>query len=333
MINLTAHGPISRPVTGAVLVLAFGFLSLLAASKPKIQSVWAEKPVAIDGVNTEWPVLSTIDKNVRFSIGVRNDDLTLYVVLVTSDRATAVQTLTEGLVVWLDATGGSNKRFGFRYPLGGPGGFQAGEGQRRGGAGGAQAGDPDPPPGGPPDQGERGARGFGSQAPDPETLWTRAVSDGRLKTADVLGPKKEDVKAVTLGESQPIRARIGYSEGMLVYELAIPLTPSPQTPDAVGAKPGAIVGIGIETPERSTGSRGADDMGGPGGGRGGGMGGGGGTGGPPGMGGGGGMGGPPGMGGGGGIGGPPGMGTPGGPYDQRAKTIKAWTTVQLAVQK
>jgi hypothetical protein len=27
------------------------------------------------------------------------------------------------------------------------------------------------------------------------------------------------------------------------------------------------------------------------------------------------------------------MGTPGGPYDQRAKTIKAWTTVQLAVQK
>ncbi len=122
MIDLTAHGPISRPVTGAVLVLAFGFLSLLAASKPKIQSVWAEKPVAIDGVNTEWPVLSTIDKNVRFSIGVRNDDLTLYVVLVTSDRATAVQTLTEGLVVWLDATGGSNKRFGFRYPFGGPGG-------------------------------------------------------------------------------------------------------------------------------------------------------------------------------------------------------------------
>jgi hypothetical protein len=90
MINDTAHGPISRPIAAVVVVLALGGLTVLAASKPKIESVWAEKPVAVDGVNTEWPVLSTIDKNVRFSIGAQNDDRYLYIALITGDSATGL---------------------------------------------------------------------------------------------------------------------------------------------------------------------------------------------------------------------------------------------------
>jgi hypothetical protein len=90
MIDLTDHGSISRPIAAVVVVLALGGLTVLAASKPKIESVWAEKPVAVDGVNTEWPVLSTIDKNVRFSIGAQNDDRYLYIALITGDSATGL---------------------------------------------------------------------------------------------------------------------------------------------------------------------------------------------------------------------------------------------------
>jgi hypothetical protein len=342
-----------RPSNAFLLGLVLAWLVLLIASishgappKAKLNSEWPTTPVVVDGKATEWPVLVSIAKDIRFSIGVRNDDRFLYLVLVTSDRATAFQTLTEGLVVWLDAAGGSKKQFGFRYPVGGPGGFPADDGGRRGVPGSDQAGGAGRPPGEPPEQGERGTRGGGGQAPDVDTLWKRAESEGRLKTADLLGARKEDVRTITLGESQPIQAKIGRAEGMLIYELAIPLSVTPATPDAAGVKPGAILGVGLETPERSAGGRSGGDPGGPPG-----MGGGGGgMGGPPGMGGGGGgMGGPPGMGGGGGgmggrggsgggmsgsggMGGPPpGAGGPGGPNGQQTREVKAWTTVQLVL--
>ena len=87
-------------------------------------------------MNTEWPVLSTIDKNVRFSFGARNDDRNLYIALITSDSATGLQALNEGLIVWFDVEGGTKKRFGIHYPvsrMGGRGGARGGgEGWGRG---------------------------------------------------------------------------------------------------------------------------------------------------------------------------------------------------------
>lgn len=65
----------------------------------KISSEWPTKPVVVDGVNTEWPTLTTIAKDVRVSIEVRNDDRHLYIALITSDSATALQALNDGLIV------------------------------------------------------------------------------------------------------------------------------------------------------------------------------------------------------------------------------------------
>jgi hypothetical protein len=288
----------ARVLVGAPLAWIAVFaasISLGAATKAKLMSEWPRTPVVVDGKATEWPTLVSIAKDVHFSIAVRNDDRTLFIALITSDAVTALQTLNQGLVVWLDAKGGTRKAFGVHYPIGGSVGAQ----------------------------GEGRSRNVGP--PDPDAVWNRATSDGRLEVAELLGPEKDEVRTLMLDASPSIRARIGHAEGMLVYELAIPLAVSPDSPEGLGALPGAIVGIGLETPERKA------EAGGPGGragGSGGGYGGMGGRGG----GGYGGMGGRGGGGyGGGGAGGRgSGMGGPGGPFGQQAKPLKVWTTVQLA---
>ena len=251
---------LARLLVGAPLAWIAVFatsISLGAATKAKLMSEWPKTPVVVDGKATEWPTLVSIAKDVHFSIAVRNDDQTLYIALITSDRAAALQALTEGLVVWLDAGGGAKKRYGLRFPVG-----------RREAAGGE-------PSGGPTGQGNRAAGAYGGQPPDAEAMWNRAASDGRLNMAELLGPEKDDARTVMLDASQSIRAKIGYAEGLMVYELAIPLGSSPGAP-GLGALPGAIVGVGLETPERkadagrSGGDRGGGGMGAPRGGMGGG---------------------------------------------------------------
>ena len=309
---------------GAACIAAFLVSTTLgAASKAKFTSEWAATPITVDGANTEWPTLLSFAKDIRISIAVRNDEQNLYVALITSDTTTALQVLRDGLIVWLDAEGGSKKRFGIKYPVSAEPGPPPNAGQGRDGAGSGQRGRPDGSGG----QEGDGARGYGmpgGQPRDAEGMWKQALSDGRLKRAELLGPGKDDVRVLMLEVSTSIRARLGRSDGMLIYELAVPLGNTQELPDGLGVRPGAIVGIGLETPERNTSMRGpGGGRGGSGGGRGGGMGGsGGGRGGR--------MGGS-GGGRGGGMGGPGGgMGGPGGAFGQQQKALKAWTSVQLA---
>jgi hypothetical protein len=306
--------PLTLVLAGTLLAWIAGFItsiSLGAAPKAKLMSEWPKTPVVVDGKATEWPTLVSIAKDVHFSIAVRNDDRTLYIALITSDAGTALQTLNQGLVVWLDAKGGTKKVFGVHYPIERPGGTLGGGGNRTVGP------------------------------PDPDAVWNRAISDGRLDVAELLGPEKDQVRTLILDASPSILAKIGHAEGMMVYELAVPLAVSPDSPEGLGALPGAIIGIGLETPERkaessSYGGRGGGRTGGSGGGSGGyggGGRGGGGYGGGGGRGGGGyGGGGAGGYGGGGSGGRGGGMAGPGGSFGQQAKPLKAWTSVQLAAE-
>jgi len=137
------------------------------------------------------------------------------------------------------------------------------------------------------------------------------AKDGRWARLELLGPGKDDRRSLQLDHTPGIEVRIGRVEGSVVYELKVPLQVDDGHPYAIGARPGATIGIGLETPEvekpESAGDAGMPGKGGrpPGGG---GMGGGG-------------MGGGPPMGGGG-------HGRPGG--FEPAKPIKAWATVRLA---
>jgi hypothetical protein len=312
---LAAHRrPVAWRLFAAGAVPALAGTLVFATSKAKIESAWMAAPVRVDGINKEWDALSTIAKDVRFSMAARNDDRRLYIALVTSDRATAMQAVNEGLIVWVDPAGGSKKTFGLQYPLGrsfrGEGGPGHVPRQLRRPTGGEND----------QDQGQE-TRGRGDDGQDPDSMWKVILSNPRMREADVLGPGKDDRRHVLLDTGETLEAKVGWAEGMLVYELALPLDKTAQSPDGIGVRPGSVVGIGLETPERKSegpgGERGGPGgMGGPGGGRGGGMGG---------------------MGGGGRHGG--GMGGPGGgmrgergAFGERPKAIRAWTTVQLATR-
>lgn len=317
-------GPRLTAVGLALLTaLALSSIALDASSKANLASEWTATPIAVDGTTTAWSAFSSVEKDVRLSIAVKNDDKYLYLALVTSDTPTAIQTLNQGLIVWFDIEGGSKKRLGIQFPTGRAAGGRSGGGQGASGAGGWQRGQASGSDGD--SGGVAGSDPQGGQPTDPEAMWARRLSDNRLLLAELLGPGKDDVKSLVLDASQPIQAKLGHSQGMLVYELAIPLAKAADSSDGLGVAPGAVIGIGLETPgggQTPAAGRGSygSGMGGGRGGYGGGMGGRGG------YGGGGGRGGY-----GGGTGGRGGAtGSEGGADTPRPKAVKAWTTAQLA---
>ena len=133
------------------------------------------------------------------------------------------------------------------------------------------------------------------------------AKDGRWARLELLGPGKDDRRSLMLEHAPGIEVRIGRIEGSVVYELKVPLQIEDGHPYAIGARPGATIGVGLETPEveklEGAGGSGMSGMGGR----------------------------PPGGGGGMGGGPPRGGGRPGGPEGFKPPSpIKAWATVRLA---
>jgi hypothetical protein len=213
-----------------------------------------------------------------------------------------VQLLFGGLTVWFDPKGGDRKAFGIRYPVGSPLPDPRSRGQRaRSGAG---------------SSGDEPVRGRGQPVDVQEGRPGPAVpvdlADVVPRRLEVLGPGKDEARSLVLSHAQGLTVGLGRVEGVLVYELRVPLKKGPETPYAIGAEPGATIGIGFDSPkmERSRPPDGGSGggAGGPGGGGFGGFG----------------MGGPGGMGRGGPGGGQPDQ------LPESAKPWKAWTRVALA---
>ena len=138
------HGPCGHRLTrvGLALLAVLGgaFVALDAASKAKLASDWTAMPVVVDGTSTAWSAFTSVEKDVRLSIAVKNDDQYLYLALLTSDTPTALQVLNQGLVVWFDIEGRSRKRLGIQYPMGRAAGGRGGYGGGMGGRGGGSRG-------------------------------------------------------------------------------------------------------------------------------------------------------------------------------------------------
>ena len=66
---------------------------------------------------------------------------------------------------------------------------------------------------------------------------------------EVYGPKKDDARSFVSTMAPGIAVKIGQVEGFLVYELKIPIQASSDLPYAIEAKPGALIGFGLETPK------------------------------------------------------------------------------------
>jgi hypothetical protein len=282
-------------MTVVVAILIAPVAMVLASKRQVIDSHWRDRDVAIDGDNGEWPgPLVAVEENHPLLTAAMNDGQYLYLVLSTNDATLRRQIFRQGLIVWFDPSGGDKKHFGLKYPVGVPFEESGGRGgYRRGGYGGGR----------PPSDSGSGDPAHSSSDPDP------------IDRLEVYGPEKDDAHSFVTTMAPGIAVKTGNVEGYAVYELKVPLGKSADAPYAIEAKPGAVIGFGLETPKVEQPSHE---------GRGGGLGGMGGGG----MGGrGGGMGGHGGGGGGGGRGG----GERGG-YEP-PKPLKVWAEIKLATNK
>jgi hypothetical protein len=230
------------------LALASAAVVTLGASEPSVASAWRTQPIAIDGSSDAWPAFSTLSDEPPLSMAAANDGQFLYLAIRTSDPGARMMIERQGLVVWLDAKGKKDKRFGLHYPesaempalgegrsgrrggYGGGGGGYGGGGGGYGGRGGNAGGQP-------PQEGER-------QGPpaDPQT-------DGRWRHMEIIGPAKDDKRDLMLDHVPGIEVKVGDHEGVLTYELRVPLQVDGDDPYAIGVQPGAVIGLGLETPK------------------------------------------------------------------------------------
>jgi hypothetical protein len=148
----------------------------------------------------------------RVSVEVRNDDRYVYVAIEFADRRR--QILMQGLTVWIDPAGGQERTFGIRYPLG----MMA--------------------TGRPPE-----TDAAPEAMPDFQSMIT-----GEL---EILGPSEGEQRRMSVGEAGRLSVSIDEQKGSVSYRARIPMADSGVHPSAIGCRPGATIGLGIEIAGRS----------------------------------------------------------------------------------
>jgi len=66
---------------------------------------------------------------------------------------------------------------------------------------------------------------------------------------DLLGPARLQRRLIDDPAGVGMQLSTGVEHGMIVYEMRMPLNASETAPHAVGARPGARISLGLETPE------------------------------------------------------------------------------------
>ena len=263
----------------SIILVCVAFASYGCSTAVELSSAWSDRDVVVDGSDSDWQGATTYIKGSNLALGVRNDSEYVYACIIFNDHQNQMQVLASGLTVWFDAAGGQKKAFGVRFPLGMQGNQPPAGIERR------------------------------TEPEDDRQLIKQLQSE-----LEVIGPGKDDRERMPSMVAQGITAKLGNRQGVLVYELRVPLRKSASNPYAIDMGEGQFLGIGFETtglnPETLKDRPGG--MGGGGSGRGGPPQAGGGM--PPGG------GGPP-------RGGPPGMQGGG----RQPEPLKLWTRVQLAL--
>ena len=83
-----------------------------------LKSHWRNRPVVIDGKNSEWGNSLVLLDDKETSIGILNDSDFIYIGLVSTNRNLRSQVMRRGITFWFDVEGGKDEKFGVHYPLG-----------------------------------------------------------------------------------------------------------------------------------------------------------------------------------------------------------------------
>ncbi len=223
-----------KTLISTVIVLLSAVL-LQGCGGMKLESRWRDREISIDGmigspgeVDREWAGARTALEDENVSVGLVNDEEYLYMSLVLGDASFGRQVVGMGFTLWFDPDGGNNREFGIRFPLGvGQSGFPlAGSGM---------------PSFARPDVGSDREDGD-FEAHLQETLEA-------MTQLEILGPGERDRRKLHVHDAGGIDVEMGTSNGALVYELRVPLAGMVDHPYAIGAKPGSVIGVGLETPK------------------------------------------------------------------------------------
>ncbi|MDX1390425.1 MAG: hypothetical protein R3344_14645, partial [Acidobacteriota bacterium] len=193
-------------------VLSLGIAIPASAKKLELNSRTLDTALEIDGNLAEWQDGMMYVKKESLFLGVANDGEYVYVAVQSRNTDTNQSIAINGLIVWFEPEG-SKDRFGIQFPMGL-----------------ANTGRMDP--GGP-----QGGREFEEKF------------KASLATFVALGPRRDDHEQLLVENRFGIDVASRYSSGELVYELKVPLRSSEDHPYAVGAAPGDVVRLTLETPD------------------------------------------------------------------------------------
>jgi len=177
---------------------------------PVLLSTWRHTPITIDGAVSDWTKLDRVDRGPP--VALQNDAGSLYLAVAASEPEVRQQ-LATGLVVWFDPKSRKEQGSGLRIP-----------GMVR-----------------------RSLPGAAPEGPAADAMG-RESSARTLDQFDWLGPSKSQRKLVDLTPAIGVAIASGTAEGVLAYEISLPLRPSTEHPYAVDAAPGSTIEIGFETP-------------------------------------------------------------------------------------
>lgn len=204
-----------RPSTALVFgafvistVLAAVHASATAGPDEGLVATWLTQPVSVDGSLLEWPDLHRVGTGPM--VGARNDADALYLAIASND-VTVRQQIATGVIVWFDRAGGKGQTFGLWLEGVSP-------------------------------------RPLAGATPDPSSNGLDRIAQNQLDQVDVLGPAKNQRRLIDRPGDIGLALASGIEDRSVVYEMKVPLARTTATPQAVDAKPGAIIGIGIETP-------------------------------------------------------------------------------------
>ncbi len=248
-------------------VIFIGLLSALlvvqCGQTVMISSLWKKSAITIDGNNSDWQNAMVMLEDKKIGMGVINNDSSLYLCMVASDPGIQKQIMGSGLTLWFDTAGGKKQSLGIHFPLG------------------LMDGGMSRPPGGESRRENHDAEERMGGMRDPVAM-----------ELEVLGPGKDEKQRIVIHQTEGIQAAIEMTNGVLVYEIQLPLLATKKQPVALGSKTGTTIGFSFETArtemlspsgvrrppmgsEEHGGGRGGEDMGGgegmgrPGGGMGG----------------------------------------------------------------
>jgi len=184
-------------------------IGLQGCGMQEIPSHWRDRPILIDGKDSEWGGLMKALDDAGNSAAIVNDSNFVYVSLVTANHDLQRQVLRRGIIVWFDREGGKDKKFGVHYPLGIV-------------------------------PGERGS--------DAGQSFAQPSMGGAGDELEIYTAGEDQYTRMTMAQTGGIDIRFNLAHDTLVYEMRVPLFDDGHHPFAIGASAGIVIGIGFETP-------------------------------------------------------------------------------------